>query len=130
MPVVDLDCLAGLRVLVVEDEMLIALTIEDMLEDLGCSVQGCACSVEDALEWIDRERPDAVTLDGNLAGRLSSPVAQRLNDLEIPYVVITGYVENILSDPILDRAPRLSKPFTPAGLAQAAAQHLCRRASA
>ncbi|TNC49433.1 response regulator [Rubellimicrobium rubrum] len=126
MPVADPECLVGLRVLVVEDEMLIAMTIEDMLEDLGCSVLGHASSVEDALERVNRERPDAVTLDGNLAGQMSSPVAERLADLGIPYVVITGYIESTLADPILSKAPRLSKPFTSASLAHAAALHLCR----
>jgi len=69
--------------------------------------------------------PHAVTLDGNLRGQLSRPVAARLEELGIRYLVVTGYVELTLADPHLSKAPRLNKPFTAGTLVEAAAKHLC-----
>lgn len=123
--VTDASCLAGLRVAIVEDETMIAMEIEDALLDGGCVVLGIAGTLEDAFELIAREQPDAVTLDGNLAGTLSGPIAKHLNERGIPYLVITGYVDLALSDPWLAAAPKLQKPFTLPRLTQAAAQHLC-----
>ena len=119
------SCLAGLRVAIVEDETMIAMQIEDALLDVGCIVIGIAGMLEEALELIAREQPDAVTLDGNLAGTLSGPIAKYLEARGIPYLVITGYVELAISDPWLAAAPKLQKPFTLPSLTQAAAQHLC-----
>jgi len=119
------SCLSGRRLVVVEDETLIAMLIEDALIDAGAEVVGLAGTVARALDLIERERPDAVTLDGNLDGELSVPVAKRLDELGIRYLVVTGYVEMTLSDPTLARAPRLTKPFTAGGIVHAAERHLC-----
>ena len=81
------SCLQRLRVLVVEDEFLITMTIEQCLQDQGCEVVGPAPSVEVALDLIDRERPQAALLDVNLDGRLSTPVAERLSALGTPYLL-------------------------------------------
>lgn len=121
----DLSCLVGLRIVVVEDETLIAMTIEDTLLEVGVEVVATANTVGEALHAVDLLRPDAVTLDGNLNGELSGPVAQRLQELSIPHLVVTGYVELTLADPHLARAPRLPKPFSPGSLLTAAATHLC-----
>lgn len=69
--VTDASCLAGLRVAIVEDETMIAMQIEDALLDGGCIVIGIAGTLTEALELIAREQPEAVTLNGNLAGTLS-----------------------------------------------------------
>lgn len=122
---VDVSCLEGLRVVVVEDETLIAMEIEDGLVGAGAQVVALAGTVSEALEVIEELRPDAVTLDGNLDGQLSGPVARRLGELCIRHLVVTGYVEMTLTDPYLAAAPRLAKPFTPISLQQAAAEHLC-----
>lgn len=122
---IDVSCLEGLRVAVVEDETLIAMTLEDALLDAGAQVVGIAATVGQAIELVERERPDAVTLDGNLKGQLSGPVAARLDELGIRYLVVTGYVELTLTDPHLAKAPRLAKPFTAENLIAAAAKHLC-----
>ncbi len=104
---------------------MIAMEIEDALLDGGCVVLGIAGTLEDAFDLIERKRPDAVTLDGNLAGTLSGPIARHLGERGIPYLVITGYLELASADPWLAAAPRLQKPFTLPGLTRAAAQHLC-----
>lgn len=122
---VDVSCLDGLRVAVVEDESLIAMSVEEALLDAGVQVVGIAGTVAQAIELVERERPHAVTLDGNLRGQLSGPVAARLDELGIRYLVVTGYVELTLADPHLSKAPRLTKPFTAGSLVAAAAKHLC-----
>ena len=66
------------RVLVVEDEMMIALMIQDMLEELGCEVVGPAARIEAALALADGEDVAAALLDVNLAGERVYPVADRL----------------------------------------------------
>lgn len=121
----DLSCLEGLRILVVEDETLIAMTIEDGLIEAGSKVVAVAGTVQEALHMVEEVRPDAVTLDGNLDGELSGSVAKRLQELGIRHLVVTGYVELTVSDPYLAAAPRLTKPFTPVALQHAAALHLC-----
>ena len=78
-------------VLIVEDEMLIALDIQMMLEDNGFQVVGPAGSVDSALRLLDDIRPDVAVLDGNLRGRPVVPVAQRLRSLEIPFVLSSAY---------------------------------------
>lgn len=122
---VELRCLAGRRILIVEDETMIAMMIESVLEDHGSVVVGTASSLAEALGVVEREKPDGVTLDCNLNGQISTPVARRLEELGIPYILVTGYVQEALLDPVLSKAPRISKPFTGRGLARAAAEHLC-----
>ena len=85
--------LAGLRVLVVEDEALIALTLKELVEELGCTVMGPAHSVEAGMALIREQVPDLAILDINLASRSNAPVARALRALEIPFVYCTGYAE-------------------------------------
>ncbi|QCP86265.1 response regulator [Cereibacter sphaeroides] len=81
----------GLRVLVVEDEFLIAIDLQLMLEDVGCTVLGPVGTVDDALRILDETRPDVVSLDLNLRGQSSVPVAEKLRALEIPFIVTSAY---------------------------------------
>lgn len=119
------SCLAKLRIVIVEDEAMIAMLMDDVLSDAGARIVGRAGTVASALAVIERERPDAVTLDGNLHGELSGPVAQRCDALGVRYMIVTGYVEQTLTEPRLAAAPRLVKPFTARGLIAAAEAHLC-----
>ena len=119
------DCLVDRRILIVEDEAMIAMLIEDVLASAGARVVGLAATVEEAISAVERDRPDAVTLDGNLRDRLSGPVAARLRELAVPFLLVTGYVDRALADPELARAPCLEKPFTATSLLDAAALHLC-----
>ena len=103
--------LNGLRLLVVEDEPLIAMMIGDMLHDFGCAVVGPTRSVEHALALLEQEGVDAALLDVNLSdGRHSYPVAEALRMRGIPFAFVTGYgVAGITAD--FRGVPVLQKPF-------------------
>ena len=86
--------LQGLRLLVVEDEPLIAMMISDMLQDFGCRVVGPAGCVAHALDLIEREAVDGGLLDVSLrGGQRSYPVAETLRQRGIPFAFVTGYGE-------------------------------------
>ncbi len=99
----------GQRLLVVEDELLVALDIEIILSDAGLIVIGPASSAEEALELIAGSPPDAALIDANLSGEPIDAVAQALSELGIPFAYVTGYDrENLPPD---HPAPIVSKPF-------------------
>ncbi len=110
--------LAGLRVLVVEDESVLAMLLEEYLEALGCQVAGSASRLEDALRKASSLDLDAAVLDVNLAGTLSYPVAELLRDKGVRVVFATGYGVSGLR-PDLRNAPVLAKPFNMGQLAAA-----------
>lgn len=83
--------LAGLRVLLVEDEGPVAMLIEDMLIDLGCEIAASAADVDGACRIASVEAIDFALLDLNLGGSSSLPVARILRDRNIPVVFSTGY---------------------------------------
>lgn len=83
--------LEDLRVLVVEDEATVAMLIEDMLEDFGCTVVASVASLSDAREATVRADIDFAMLDVNLAGELVFPVAEVLRQRRVPFVFSTGY---------------------------------------
>jgi CheY-like chemotaxis protein len=85
------------RILVVEDEYLIAMSLQDALETAGSIVVGPAPSVDKALQTIDSEwHIDAAVLDVNLGGALSYGVADKLIARKIPFVFTSGYEDNVL----------------------------------
>jgi DNA-binding NtrC family response regulator len=102
--------LNGLRVLVVEDEALVALQLEDMLTDLGCAVIGPAARVHQALDLLDGCRLDTAVLDLNVAGELVYPVADALARRGVPFIIATGYGAGAVAVPYR-RRPILQKPF-------------------
>lgn len=106
------EVLAGRRILVVEDEPLLAMLVEDLLLDAGCVVIGPATSVSDALRLLDLEPPDAAVLDVNLTEEQVYPVATRLEQAGVPYVFVTGYGVHGLHPDFSDR-PTIQKPFRP-----------------
>jgi len=83
--------LPGERILIVEDEALVAMILEDQLADLGVSVAATCASVPDAMRAIEASAPQAAILDVNLRGQLVYPVADCLMDRGIPFVFVTGY---------------------------------------
>jgi CheY-like chemotaxis protein len=99
-----------LRVLLVEDEGLVAMMLEDLLEDLGCEVAGSLASVGAALAWIEAGgSADMALLDVNLSGEPVFPVADALKARGVPYAFATGYDEG--HDPRFKDAPLLGKPI-------------------
>jgi CheY-like chemotaxis protein len=105
--------LEGLRVLVVEDETLVAMLLEDMLADHGCQVSATASRIAQALDFIgdDSVEIDAAILDVNLAGEPSFPLAEALAQRGVPFVFATGYGSGGLPEAWRDR-PTLQKPFS------------------
>jgi CheY-like chemotaxis protein len=118
-----LDHLQGCRVLVVEDETVLAVTIEEILQDLGCVVVGPVGRLEAALKLATDGRLDAAVLDISIRGGLVFPVAEKLRTRQIPFVFASGYGEWALPDAFADQ-PRLTKPFTVQEL-EAAMRSLC-----
>lgn len=119
--------LEGVRVLLVEDEMLIAMTIEDVLADAGCDVVGPVVRVDRALDLLREDRGfDVAVMDLNLDGRSAVPVADLLAGNGIPFVVVTGYGAKAMPAPH-DDVPVLPKPFTPATLTDAVSRLLGSR---
>jgi len=104
------DVLRNARVLVVEDEMLVAALLEDRLEALGCHVIGPAAAVGDALELLKTEEIDAAVLDVNLGGEKVFPVADVLAARGIPFLFATAYGAAGVADRH-NRRDVLDKPY-------------------
>jgi CheY-like chemotaxis protein len=101
---------AGKRILVVEDEMIVAMLIEDILMDNGATVVGPAARVNKALDLLGTEEVDAALLDVNLAGENTMPVAEELRRRGIPFAFATGYGAGGLPEGFAGQ-PLLQKPF-------------------
>ena len=85
------------RILIVEDEYLIAMSLQDALENAGSVVVGPVPSVDKAIKTIESEpHIDAAILDVNLGGVLAYPVADMLIARKIPFVFTSGYEDNVL----------------------------------
>ena len=97
--------------MIVEDEALVAMDLEDTIEANGGEIFALVATVPAALESIENDRPDAVTLDLNLNGQSTVEVAQALRDHSIPFLVLTGYVQSALSEPALKGARLIEKPW-------------------
>nr|WP_225190528.1 response regulator [Bradyrhizobium sp. IC4059] len=102
------------RILVVEDEYLIALELETQLTTAGYRVIGPASDVDGALELLNASRPDAAILDVNLAGEWVTPVAQALKAMSVPYILASGYIAaDFEAHPILRDAVNVGKSWRP-----------------
>ena len=109
--------LQGLRVLVVEDEMMVSMLIEDMLNDMGCTVIGPAARLDEALELVRSSEIDCAVLDVNLGGEPIFPVADLLREKGAVFAFATGYGDAGLRE--ADRGtPVLQKPFRESDLAR------------
>jgi CheY-like chemotaxis protein len=102
--------LKGLRVLIVEDEMLVADLLEDMLDTLGAVVSGVAARVPDALALVGDGAFDAAVLDVNVAGTPVTPVAEALAARGARFLFATGYGAAGVPAAFRDRAV-LNKPY-------------------
>jgi DNA-binding response OmpR family regulator len=103
--------LQGSRILIVEDEYLLADDLSAALTEAGAEVLGPIASVEDAQTFIAGEdRIDAAVLDVNLRGDLIFPVADTLQARGVPFAFATGYDQWALP-PRFAQVPRVEKPF-------------------
>lgn len=109
--------LVGLRVLIVEDEMMVSMLIEDMLSDMGCHVVGPAARLEEALALAENAELDCAVLDLNLGGQSTFPVADLLRAKGAPFAFATGYGDAGLREIDRDRLV-LQKPFREVDLAR------------
>lgn len=107
--------LRGKRILIVEDEPIVAMALEDILLDLGCEIVGPAYSLSQALNLIENEILDAAVLDINLNGERSDPAAETLVSKGVPFAFATGYAADRSQFPP-SVAPVLEKPYTGAQL--------------
>jgi CheY-like chemotaxis protein len=103
--------MAATRILVVEDEFLIALDIAGVLEQAGLAVVGPAGNVSDALQAIESEVVHGALLDAHLGGEPVSRVADALKARGIPFAFVSGYGREQLP-PAHRGAPLVKKPFT------------------
>lgn len=111
--------LQGTRVLIVEDECVIAMEIECTLKDCGAQVVGSCTTVESAIEQIDRSRDfDAAILDIDLRGQYAGPVADKLIRVGIPFIITSGY-EPKQYGIRFKGVPWLEKPVSPSSIAAA-----------
>jgi DNA-binding NtrC family response regulator len=116
--------LDGARVLVVEDDFLIRIDLEATLTEAGAAITGLCATVQQALEAISVELPDAAILDVRLGTETVGPVARELTRLGIPFVFYTGQVG---ADATLDEWPQhkvLPKPSQPKTIVTAVANLL------
>jgi len=113
----------GRRILVVEDEMLLAMMVQDLILELGGEVVGPAASVGDALSLIRGQKVDGAVLDVNLGRETVYPVAHALNLAEVPFVFVTGYDPASLEEPHRGHAT-IQKPFSTEDFGEALIQRL------
>ena len=102
--------ITGKRVLVVDDEFMVAAMLTNALEDAGAEPVGPASTVREALDMVAAHALDAALLDWNLMGEMSTDIARALAAKGVPFVVTTGY-GSVGEE--FDSAPRLAKPYTP-----------------
>ncbi len=98
--------------LVVEDNLIIALSAEVILLDLGARHVETSASVTDALSAVDRLKPSFALLDLNLGNETSIPIGKRLIELAVPFIFATGYGERAPIPAELGAVPVIQKPYT------------------
>lgn len=113
---------AGLRVLIVEDEPVVAMCLEDMLQALGCEIVGPAARVTEGLLLAEQEDLGAAILDINLAGERSTPIAEALRRRGVPFAFASGYGA---APEGFEALPLIAKPYREADI-ETALQALLR----
>jgi PAS domain S-box-containing protein len=120
------EVLAGTRVLVVEDEMLLTMVIETALGQAGAEPVGPASTLAEAVSLAQAERLDAAVLDVNLNDEAVFPVADFLRERGVPFIFATGYAAEAAIPPRHRDIPRLPKPYRSDQLRRVLAQALTR----
>ncbi len=119
---------AAARVLIIEDEPIIALDIQDLVERCGHSVVGIAATETEAVRIARAERPSLVLADINLGagGDGATAVARILRDVTAPVIFVTAFPERLLTGDAVEPAFVITKPFDPTTLAVATYQAVTR----
>jgi DNA-binding NtrC family response regulator len=116
------SALQGLKVLLVEDQPIIAMDVEETLLEAGVAVIESAATAAEALLKIETFTPDVAVLDVNLGSGTSLPVAQELLRRNIPFIFSTGYSDTMMLPPAMIDIPVLPKPFKSGALTEAVAR--------
>jgi CheY-like chemotaxis protein len=107
----DGSALAGLRVLIAEDNLFAAMELEKVLVDLGCEPVGPVARLEQAMRLAQQELLDGALLDVDLRGELVFAVAEELERRRVPVIFASGYDSDDMFPARFVRHPRLLKPF-------------------
>jgi DNA-binding LytR/AlgR family response regulator len=118
--------LEGMKILVVEDEFIVALELSRMIRQLGGEVLGPVSSVAEATRLSQTPELDGAMMDIRLGRESSISLAEDLLARGVAVVLTTGYAENMLPDN-LAHAPRLSKPYTRDAFQEVASKHFRHR---
>lgn len=113
------DPFRGLRILIVEDNYLVAMSLARMLAEWGCEVIGPAPSVEEGSRLVDEKPLSGAILDINIRGGSSAPIAERLREKGRPFFFITGYGSPQFLPEHLRKRRRINKPLASADLREA-----------
>jgi len=106
------------RILIVEDDTLIALDLQTLVENAGYAVIGPARSVEAATKLLEQAKPDLALLDINLGGTNSFRIADLLEAQAVPFVFVTAHSRRVI-DEVHAKRPVVEKPFLPDALLSA-----------
>ena len=117
-----------MKVLLVEDNFLVGISIKQQLEELGCDVTGPIATLNDALRTISELSVDCAVLDINIKGGTSQPIAQSLQASNTPFFFITGYKSPIMLAEEMKAIQRLNKPIE-ASMLRRALDEACSAAS-
>ena len=107
--------LAGCRVLVVEDEVLIGMVLEDILDMLGCTLTGSAATMDEAWRLVEAHEFDVAILDVNIGSDPVYPLADAVRERGVPVIFATGSLPDSLPERFAD-CPVLEKPYIYAGV--------------
>lgn len=109
--------LKGARVLILEDEWMIATHMAELLEEYGCAVVGPANSIAKAIDLVAVEKIDGALLDLNVAGQTAYGVALALRNRGVPFAFVTGYSADLI-DEDYRMCPAIQKPINDARFKQ------------
>jgi two-component SAPR family response regulator len=107
----DNKVLAGQRILIAEDEGLIALELETALSDLGCDVVGPVSRIDEVLRYVEAGAVDGALLDVNLRGERVFSILPQLIARALPIIITSGYDDATLFPEPFRSLPRIAKPF-------------------
>jgi DNA-binding response OmpR family regulator len=108
--------LVSRRILVVEDDFLVALTTIDILESIGCEIVGPASRLAAAVQLAQTESLDAAILDINISGEMIWPVAEELQRRDVPFLFLSAYPQLSIVPKIFATIARFEKPLEKARL--------------
>lgn len=123
----DEAAIQGLRIMIVEDQFVIAMDVETMLADRGAGDIATCGNITEATRILETFRPDAAVLDVNLSNGTSIPVAEELERRRIPFVFATGYGDSIMIPEAFSKVPVVRKPYEAEALVSALGQVLQQR---